>query len=319
MPAFKRRPSGNFAPAAFRTHLQRLVALLDSRLPEVRDAARSSLAEFNFTRYRTMFDLLDEQSAHTTGVLVHKVDHTRSSRNWPKNSLSPSITTKLRGIEMAIAMEATNDVRQQLIDLVSHENVAVRKEAVVALANCHGDPVIATLKSAAADPNHSIAEAAQQSLAKLLQEPSSRRRDATSRRIGMIHDIASRIQLLAAQNYSHEWDRLGHLLNVGLYEVLIVAAVTLLVIVTIVWQTISRRRRRDFDYDSPQRLFADLCRAHKLNWSNRRLLKQLAAARGLKCPSTLFVEPEYFDMTNVPCALKPSAGELRQLRHKLFD
>src|SRR5204862_2209801 len=42
--------------------LQRLVALLDSRAPEVREAARSSLAEFNFTRYRTMFDLLDEQS-----------------------------------------------------------------------------------------------------------------------------------------------------------------------------------------------------------------------------------------------------------------
>lgn len=135
----------------------------------------------------------------------------------------------------------------------------------------------------------------------------------------MIHDIANRIHMLAAQDYSREWDRLGQLLNVGLYEVLIVASVTLLVIVAIVWQTISRRRRRDFDYDRPQRLFADLCRAHKLNWSNRRLLKHLAAARGLKCLSTLFVEPEYFDMTNVPPALKTSAGELRQLRHILFD
>jgi hypothetical protein len=135
----------------------------------------------------------------------------------------------------------------------------------------------------------------------------------------VIHDIPNRIQMLAAQDYSREWDRLGKLLDVGLYEVLIVASVTLLVIVTIVWQTISRRRRRDFDYDRPQRLFADLCRTHKLNWSSRRLLKHLAAARGLKCPSTLFVEPEYFDMTNVPPALKPSAGELRQLRHKLFD
>ena len=127
------------------------------------------------------------------------------------------------------------------------------------------------------------------------------------------------IQLFAAQDYSDEWGRLARLFSFVSYEVLILTSVTLLVIITIVWQTISRRRRRDFAYDSPPRLFADLCRAHKLNWSNRRLLKHLAAARGLKCPATLFVEPEHFDMTNVPPALKPSAGELRQLRHKLFD
>jgi hypothetical protein len=135
----------------------------------------------------------------------------------------------------------------------------------------------------------------------------------------VIHSIANGIHLLAAQDYSGEWARLGRLLNFGPYEVLILAAVTLLVIVTIVWQTISRRRQRDFEYDRPARLFADLCRAHKLNWSSRRLLKHLAAARGLKSPATLFVEPIYFDMTNVPPALKPSAAELRQLRHKLFD
>lgn len=152
--------------------LQRLVVLLDARSPEVREAARSSLAEFNFTRYRTMFDLLDEHSARTTGILVHKVDHSVQQK-LAEELLSPSITTKLRGIEMAVAMEATNDVRQQLIDLVGHENVSVRKEAVVALAHCHGAPVVATLKLAATDPNHSIAEAAQQSLAKLLQEQSS--------------------------------------------------------------------------------------------------------------------------------------------------
>src|SRR5882757_5946377 len=112
------------------------------------------------------------------------------------------------------------------------------------------------------------------------------------------------IQLLASQDYSDEWGRLARVFSFVSYEVLILASVTLLVIITIVWQTISRRRRRDFAYDSPPRLFADLCRAHKLTWANRRLLKHLATARGLKCPATLFVEPENFDMTNVPPALK---------------
>jgi len=134
------------------------------------------------------------------------------------------------------------------------------------------------------------------------------------------HCIINGTQLLAAQDYSSEWDRLRDWVNaVSPYEVLILAAVTLLVIVTIVWQVISRRRRRDFDYDRPPRLFADLCRAHKLSWSNRRLLKHLAVARSLKSPAMLFVEPEHFDMTNVPPTLKASAAELRLLRHKLFD
>ncbi len=117
-----------------------------------------------------MFDLLDEQSARTTGILVHKVDHSVQQKLAEELS-SPSITSKLRGIEMAIAMDAADDVRQQLIDLVSHENVAIRKEAVTALAHCHGDRVLATLKSAVSDPNHSVAEAAKQSLAQLLHEP----------------------------------------------------------------------------------------------------------------------------------------------------
>jgi hypothetical protein len=151
--------------------LQRLVALLDASSPEIRDAARSSLAEFNFTRYRTMFDLLDEQSARTTGVLVHKVDHSVQQKLCEELG-SPSVSTKIRGIEMAVAMEATNDVSQQLIDLVNHENLAVRKEAITALAHCRGDSIIASLKLAAADPNHTIAESAKQSLAKLQRAPS---------------------------------------------------------------------------------------------------------------------------------------------------
>jgi HEAT repeat protein len=146
--------------------LQRLVALLDSRLPEVRDAARSSLAEFNFTRYRTMFDLLDEQSAHTTGVLVHKVDHSVQQQLAEELS-SPSVTARLRGIEMAVAMEATQDVLEQLIELTSHENVSVRKEAVAALANCRGEAAISAVKRAVADSNPTVAEAAQESLDRL--------------------------------------------------------------------------------------------------------------------------------------------------------
>jgi hypothetical protein len=113
--------------------------------------------------------------------------------------------------------------------------------------------------------------------------------------------------------------KLKDLPDIGVYELLIISSLTLLVVIAIVWRTASQRRRRDFEYNSPPRLFSELCRAHKLTWSNRRLLKQLAAARDLKCAATLFVEPDYFDLTNLPSELKPAAHELRQLRHKLFD
>lgn len=133
----------------------------------------------------------------------------------------------------------------------------------------------------------------------------------------MIQGLMNSWQLLATldpDGIGGHFDRLPNT-----YELLILGSVTLLVIITIAWQAIARRHKRDFDFNRPPRLFADLCRAHKLNRSNRRLLKQLAAARGLKIAATLFVEPDYFDMTNVPPALKPTANDLRQLRHKLFD
>jgi HEAT repeat protein len=144
--------------------LQRLVQLLDAPAAEIRDAARSSLAEFNFTRYRAMFDLLDEQALRTTGKLVHKIDAS-VRQQLVEDLASPSLTNRLRGIEMAVAMAATDDVEPQLIELSSHENAAVRKEAVAALGCCKGPRSLAVLESAARDPNRSVADAAQESLA----------------------------------------------------------------------------------------------------------------------------------------------------------
>jgi HEAT repeat protein len=143
--------------------LQRLVAFLDSRSAEVRDAARSSLAEFNFIRYRSMFDLLDEESARTTGKLVHKVDAT-AIQKLQEDLASPSLTTRLRGIEMAIAMAAADDVLFQLTELAHHENGAVRKEAVLALGHCASGDSFKALEMATHDLVSSVAEAARQSL-----------------------------------------------------------------------------------------------------------------------------------------------------------
>jgi hypothetical protein len=81
----------------------------------------------------------------------------------------------------------------------------------------------------------------------------------------------------------------------------------------------TRRRRREFWHDNSARLFQDLCRAHRLDLGNRRLLKKLAAGRSIEHVTELFVEPQHFEAPDLPPALQASAHHLRQLRQTLFD
>lgn len=146
--------------------LKTLVSLLDHRSTEVREAARTSLAEFNFARYRSMFDLLDESTARTTGVLVHKVDPV--ARNGLIEELtSPSVSARRRGIEMAVAMQATQVVCEQLIDLSRNENLALRREAVVALSTCVGSKAENAIRVALDDSHPSVRDAAADALARV--------------------------------------------------------------------------------------------------------------------------------------------------------
>jgi HEAT repeat protein len=163
------RPRG--VPDALKT----LVGLLDDRSTEIRDAARASLAEFNFARYRSMFDLLDENAARTTGALVHKVDAATRS-GLIEELASPSVTTRMRGIEMAVAMGATQDVCVQLIELSRNENTALRREAVAALGSCHGGGAENAILIALEDAHPSVRDAAAEALARFC----ARTRDVSS-------------------------------------------------------------------------------------------------------------------------------------------
>lgn len=115
------------------------------------------------------------------------------------------------------------------------------------------------------------------------------------------------------------WGRFDHQRPVfGAHELIILVSVAALLAGALFWEAIKRRREREFWFNSNSRLFAEMCHAHRLDRSSRRLLKQLAASRGLKNPAELFVEPDHFDTTNLPLELKPRAPGVRQLRHELF-
>jgi hypothetical protein len=117
------------------------------------------------------------------------------------------------------------------------------------------------------------------------------------------------------------WGRFDHSKpGVGLAEWSVILGATFLVVVVMIvsrWR--AKRQKAEFLSDSVTQMFSELSRAHRLDRTNRRLLKKLAAAHGAKSAATLFVEPEYFDASKLPPALVASAQELHQLRHKLFE
>jgi hypothetical protein len=98
----------------------------------------------------------------------------------------------------------------------------------------------------------------------------------------------------------------------------ILSLVALIIGLAVVSYRSSRRTKRHFDVDSPTRLFRELCRAHRLSFGKRRLLKRLAAVRSLSEPALLFVEPRHFDIAHLPDELRQSAEEIWRLRDRLF-
>lgn len=147
----------------FHDAMERLVLLLDHRAPEVRDAARSSLAEFNYSRYRSIYDSIDDESRQKIGRLVGKVDPTAVSR-LSEDLASPALSTKMRALDMVQAMQAADEVFDRLAQLVSDPDVGVRAEAVAALGFCQREDAIPLLYEVERDVSLSVREAAHRSI-----------------------------------------------------------------------------------------------------------------------------------------------------------
>jgi hypothetical protein len=137
----------------------------------------------------------------------------------------------------------------------------------------------------------------------------------------MMHDSIQWLWVLAARQDMHRvWGRFDHVHTSATDQLLIVlGALALLSIVLFVWRLVARRAVRTFSCDSSWRMFGELCAAHRLNLSSRRLLKRLAATRQLASPTMLFVQPEHFETNTLPDSLQSAAAEIQKLRSVLFD
>jgi HEAT repeat protein len=332
----------------FADALTLLVSFLESSSIEVRDMARSSLAEFNYVRYRSMFDLLDEAAAKSTGMLVRKVDCSARA-GLAEDLASPSAATRLRAIDMAVAMDAADDVRDQLVALASCENPAVRQAAIEALGKCNGPNLVDALQSAAHDLPETMRDAAargrersgvdiaapametgatsQAAVARQVDQETRRQGDTQARiplnsfSPGLLVYLSPVLDTLLGQaDWRPVWGRFDHqrptFESTHLWTVLSIAA--LLVTVAVVSYRSSRRRADVFVSDSPRRLFRELCSAHRLPFRGRRLMRRLASSHRTD-PAVLFVDPSYFDVANLPADVQRPAKEVQLLRARLFD
>lgn len=76
------------------------------------------------------------------------------------------------------------------------------------------------------------------------------------------------------------------------------------------------RPRRSRPVNRPRRLFLELCRAHRLRWSERWLLWRIARRNRLREPARLFVSPELLKARSG--APEPEARLLESLAARLF-
>ena len=94
---------------------------------------------------------------------------------------------------------------------------------------------------------------------------------------------------------------------------LILGPIVLILVLATVQRWRSQRRRH-----SPQALFAELCRAHGLDRSDRRVLRRVARRLQLPQPSLLFLDAQLLDGGGANAETGARQEDLTRIRQRLF-
>ena len=86
--------------------------------------------------------------------------------------------------------------------------------------------------------------------------------------------------------------------------------------IVVIARAVARGARRAVA--SPRRLFRSLCQAHRLTWSDRRLLRQHARVHDMADANQLFIDPRWLDQERVRGPLLADAARIAELRQRLF-
>jgi HEAT repeat protein len=148
--------------------ITRLIRLLESPHAEVCQAAQSCLGEFNFNRYITVFDMMEDDIRRSTGLLVMRVDP-HAADQLAAELKAGTRTRRLRGLAVAMAMDAVRQVEPLIISLLKDDDHFVRSEAARVLAYGNSPLAQQSLREALMDRSVSVREAAEHSLRKLAE------------------------------------------------------------------------------------------------------------------------------------------------------
>ncbi len=120
------------------------------------------------------------------------------------------------------------------------------------------------------------------------------------------------------------WERLGDGLHrsrgrVDLIEML-PYVIGVAVVVAIVFAVAKYIKYNDLSKpcDDPQKLFREISKAHGLDRSSQRVLRQLADALGYLQPAEVFITPSAFEANQLPEELRDEEARICELRELLF-
>ncbi|QDU56408.1 HEAT repeat domain-containing protein [Aeoliella mucimassa] len=143
--------------------VKELASLLEHTDQTVRKIAKDGLSDFTFMRYVSQFDEMDTGSRKELGCIVLETDAT-AIEQLRHEITAASLSRKLRGMQMASAMGAVDDLIPTITKQTGHQDAAVRAEAALTLARSPSDDAREAIEAAMKDANALVRNRATQAL-----------------------------------------------------------------------------------------------------------------------------------------------------------
>ena len=150
--------------------LSLLITQTESRYGIVRAAAQESLGEFHFERFVAVFEILSDEMKQSTGRLVRRADPEAVTKLNVELE-SRSRMKRMRGLQIAVAIEAVDDAIEQIIGRLADEDHFVRAEAAKALGHSNLPNARDALRDALLDRSLAVQDAAESSLYNITHLP----------------------------------------------------------------------------------------------------------------------------------------------------
>jgi HEAT repeat protein len=150
--------------------IHRLTEMLDSPHMSVRTAVQQSLGEFTFTSFLAAWEKMDEEKRAAAGPLIRRVDP-KAIDQLRMELTCMSRARRLRGLELAVVMQAATDVEPEILVLSTDSDHFVRAAAANALVHIHTPQSQERLREMKLDRATSVQQAAEFALERIITIP----------------------------------------------------------------------------------------------------------------------------------------------------